>query len=119
MRISLNTRLSLGVAAVVLAATLAVATVALHLVKFSRQSSIANEQFARVTAIADAVDQKFVSRRTLLKTLADSMRSLAHADPEALQAFLAEHASLQEAFANVAFFNTDGQLVASLNPSPH
>ncbi|NDZ19025.1 PAS domain S-box/diguanylate cyclase (GGDEF) domain-containing protein [Variovorax sp. WS11] len=118
MRISLNTRLSLGVVAVVLAATLAVATLALHLVKFGMQSSIASEQFARVTAIADAVDQKFVSRRTLLKTLADSMRSQAFADPEALQAFLGEHASLREAFANVAFFDTDGRLVASLNASP-
>ncbi|MBT2325885.1 diguanylate cyclase [Variovorax paradoxus] len=118
LRISLNTRLSLGVAAVVLAATLAVATVALNLVKFSMQSSIANEQFARIAAIADAVDQKFISRRTLLKTFAESTRSHAFADSALLQDFLGEHPSLREAFANVALFDLEGRLVAGLNPSP-
>ncbi|MDR6536402.1 diguanylate cyclase domain-containing protein [Variovorax soli] len=114
----MNTRLSLGVVVAVLAATLAVATVALHLVKLSMQSSIANEQFARVTAIADAVDQKFVSRRTLLKAFAESMRSQAFTDIEALQAFLAEHESLREAFDNVAIFDLQGNLVAALNVTP-
>ena len=118
VRISLNTRLSLGVVAAVLAATLAVATVALQLVKFSMQSSIANEQFARVTAIADAVDQKFASRRTLLKAFAESARSQAFADTEALQAFLGEHESLREAFDNVAIFDLQGNLVAALNVTP-
>ncbi|MBT2326313.1 cache domain-containing protein [Variovorax paradoxus] len=118
VRISLNTRLSLGVVAAVLAATLAVATVALNLVKSSMQSSIANEQFARVTAIADAVDQKFVSRQTLLKAFAQGVRSRGFADAAPLQDFLQEHSSLREAFDNVAFFDLEGRLGAALNVTP-
>ena len=75
IRISLNTRLSAGVAAVVLAATFAIATLALQLVKTSMRASIANEEMARVSALANTVDQKFISRRTLLKTFGDSVES--------------------------------------------
>jgi diguanylate cyclase (GGDEF)-like protein/PAS domain S-box-containing protein len=114
-RISLNTRLSAGVAAVVLVATFAIATVALHLVKASMQASIANEEFARVTAIADAVDQKFVSRRTLLKTLAESVQSHDLQNAEPLQGLLETHQSLREAFDNVALIDLDGEIVANLN----
>ena len=114
-RIGLNTRLSLGVAAVVLAATFAIATVALQLVKTSMRASIANEEFARVSALADAVDQKFVSRRTLLKTFGDSVEAQGISNAALLQAFLEQHKSLWEAFDNVAFIGIDGGLVANLN----
>ncbi|KIQ16302.1 diguanylate cyclase [Variovorax paradoxus] len=114
-RIGLNTRLSLGVAAVVLAATFAVATVALQFVKTSMRESIARDEFARVSALADAVDQKFVSRRTLLKTFGDSVESLKLPNAAPLQAFLEQHKSLREAFDNVAFLDIEGNLVANLN----
>jgi diguanylate cyclase (GGDEF)-like protein/PAS domain S-box-containing protein len=114
-RISLNTRLSLGVAAVVLAATFAIATIALHLVKASMQASIANEQFARVSTIAEAVDQKFANRRTLLKTFAESVESQGFPNAAPLQAFLKQHESLREAFDNVALLDVNGDLVANFN----
>ncbi|MET3915623.1 diguanylate cyclase (GGDEF)-like protein/PAS domain S-box-containing protein [Variovorax sp. OAS795] len=112
---SLNTRLGLGVAAVVLAATLAIATIALQLVKTSMKASIESEAFARLSAIANTVDQKFVSRRTLLETFAASAASNDFPDPAALQAFLERHAALRKAFSNVAFFAADGDLLASLS----
>ncbi|KLN56467.1 putative diguanylate cyclase YegE [Variovorax paradoxus] len=115
IRISLNSRLSLGVAAVVLAATFAIATVALHLVKTSMKASIESEAFARLSAIANTVGQKFVSRRTLLETFADSVASNEFPDAPALQAFLERHPSLRKAFSNVAFFTADGDLIASLS----
>jgi len=115
IRISLNTRLSAGVAAVVLAATFAIATLALQLVKTSMRASIANEEMARVSALANAVDQKFISRRTLLKTFGDSVESQGFANAEPLQTFLERHKSLWEAFDNVAFIGLDGNLVANLN----
>ena len=114
-RIGLHTRLSLGVAAVVLAATFAIATIALQLVKTSMQASIASEQFARVSTIAEAVDQKFVSRRILLKTFAESVRSQGFPNAAPLQAFLEKHEALRGAFDNVAFLDLDGNLVANLN----
>ncbi|MDQ0013881.1 diguanylate cyclase (GGDEF)-like protein/PAS domain S-box-containing protein [Variovorax boronicumulans] len=107
--------MSLGVAAVVLAATFAIATAALQFVKTSMRESIAQEEFARVSALADAVDQKFISRRTLLKTFGDSAEALRVPDAAPLQAFLERHTSLREAFDNVAFIDMDGNLVANLN----
>ncbi|WP_435440280.1 diguanylate cyclase domain-containing protein [Variovorax sp. RB2P76] len=114
-RFGMHTRLSLGVAALVLAATFAIATYALHLVRSSMQASIAAEQMARVNGISDAIDQKLRSRRILLKTFAESVESQAFDSAEPLQAFLEKHASLREAFDNVAFMGADGTLVANLN----
>ncbi|QOF77499.1 diguanylate cyclase domain-containing protein [Variovorax sp. 38R] len=114
-RISLNTRLSVGVAAIVLATTFIIATVALHLVKDRMQASIANEEFARLSAIASAVDQKFASRRVLLKTLAESVASHDFTSDVPLQGFLTQHPSLRAAFDNVAMLDTDGDLVANMN----
>lgn len=115
IRIGLHTRLSLGVAAVVLTATFAIATVALHLVKSQMRTSIADEQLGRVTAIADAIDQKFSSRRILLQTFGDSVETQGFEDPAPLQAFLEKHAGLKLAFDNVAFIDLDGNLVANQN----
>ena len=114
-RFGMHTRLSLGVAALVLAATFAIATYALHLVKSSMQASIAAEQMARVSGISDAIDQKLGSRRILLKTFAESVEAQAFESAEPLQAFLEKHASLRQAFDNVAFLGVDGNLVANLN----
>ncbi|MGJ7615224.1 diguanylate cyclase domain-containing protein [Variovorax sp. GB4P3] len=111
----MHTRLSLGVAALVLAATFAIATYALQLVKSSMQASIAAEQMARVSGISDAIDQKLGSRRILLKTFAESVESQAFDNAEPLQAFLEKHASLRQAFDNVAFLGADGTLVANLS----
>ena len=115
IRISLNTRLSAAVAAVVLAATFAIATVALHLVKASMEASIAGEELARVSAIAEAVDQKFIGRRTLLKTFADSVKSHDFPNAAPLQGLLEQHQSLREAFDNVALIDLGGEIVANLN----
>ena len=115
IRINLNTRLGIGVAAVVLAATAAIGTVALQLVKSSMRASIESEEFARLSAVANTVDQKFVSRRILLETFATSVESNDFQDPEALQAFLEKHQPLHKAFSNVAFFTAEGDLIASLN----
>ncbi|PIF74767.1 sensor protein [Variovorax sp. 54] len=114
-RISLNTRLSVGVAAIVLATTFGIATVALHLVKDRMRASIASEEFARLSAIANAVDQKFASRRILLKTLAESVASHGFTSDAPLQAFVEQHPSLRAAFDNVAMLDTDGDLVANMN----
>ncbi len=114
--LSLRTRLCAGVVAIVLLTTLAVATAALYFVKRNMQAAIATEQFERISAIADAVDQKFLSRRTLLKTFSDSVNTHRFDDRQRLQAFVMQHGrSLKEAFDNVAFLDTNGDLVANLN----
>ncbi len=113
LRFGLHTRLSLGVAAVVLTATFTIATCALHFVKSSLRASIAGEQLARVSAVADAIDQKLSSRRILLQTFGDSVVAQDFKDAEPLQAFLEKHAALKQAFDNVAFIDMEGNLVAN------
>ena len=98
IRINLNTRLGIGVAAVVLAATAAIGTVALQLVKASMKASIESEEFARLSAVANTVDQKYVSRRTLLETFATSVESNDFQDPEAPDRVMA---AAVEAFGHV------------------
>jgi diguanylate cyclase (GGDEF)-like protein/PAS domain S-box-containing protein len=114
--LSLRVRLSIGVIAIVLATTLGLTTSALFFVKRNMQESIAQEQFARISALADAVDQKFISRRNLLRTFSASVQYQRFRDSEALQAFLAAHEkSLRENFDNVSFLDLKGDLVANLN----
>jgi diguanylate cyclase (GGDEF)-like protein/PAS domain S-box-containing protein len=112
---SLRTRLTAGVVAIVFLTTFGVTTAALYFVKRNMQAAIASEQLERISAIAEAVDQKFLSRRTLLKTFGDAVESHDLARPEGLQDLVMRHKSLKEAFDNVAFVDTDGKLVANLN----
>jgi hypothetical protein len=115
LHLTLRTRLSMGVVATVLATTFATTTVALYLVQSHLRSSIANEEFARLSAIGDAIDQKFVSRRTLLSTFAKSIETQDLNDTAELQIFLDRHSSLNEAFDKVSLLDRSGNLVANLN----
>lgn len=100
--------------AVVLSITLGVITTALYFVKRNMQAAIATEQLERISAIAEAMDQKFLSRRTLLQTFGDSVEAHQLANSALLQDFISQHKSLKDAFANVAFVDLDGDLVAGL-----
>ena len=115
-RMSLRLRLSIGVTAVVLATSLGLATAALYFVKRHMQESIAQEQFARMSALADAVDQKFISRRALLRNFSVSVETLHLPDAAGLQRFLVAHEkSLRGSFDNVSVLSLQGDLVANLN----
>ena len=107
-------RLSWGVAAVVLLATFAVATIALHHVRQQLEKSITEDLFQRLSAISDAIDLKFQSRRTLLKTLSDSFESIPPGVPLRLQNYIENFKSLQDFFDNVAVIDPDGNVVANL-----
>lgn len=113
-RLGLRARLSVGMVAIVLLITLGVTTTALYFVKRHMQTAIANEGAERISAIAEAVDQKFRSRRTLLQTFGDSVEAQHLADAALLQDFIVQHKSLKDAFANVAFVDLNGDIVAGL-----
>ncbi|WP_046114274.1 diguanylate cyclase domain-containing protein [Aquincola tertiaricarbonis] len=116
--LSLRLRLSIGVVGVVLAISIGLATSALYFVKRHMQASIAQEQFERMSGLADAVDQKFISRRVLLRNFALSAQTHRFSDASKLQAFLVAHENaLRESFDNVSFLDLHGELVANLNGS--
>ncbi|MDQ0572482.1 diguanylate cyclase (GGDEF)-like protein/PAS domain S-box-containing protein [Variovorax paradoxus] len=115
-RFSLRARLSAGVVAIVLLTTVGITSAALYFVKRDMQTAIADEQFERISNIADAVDQKFLSRRTLLKTFGDSVESQNFTGTEGLQDLVVQHqSSLKEAFDNLAFVDAGGEIVANMN----
>lgn len=112
---SLRARLSAGVVAIVFLTTIGLTSAALYFVKRNMQTTIADEQFERISAIADAVDQKFLSRRTLLRTFGDGVESHNFTGPERLQDLVMQHKSLREAFDNLAFVDAQGEIVANMN----
>ena len=112
---SLRTRLALTVTTLVVLTAVAIVWTALHFVRASMQASIAEEQFGRLTAISDAVDQKFISRRVLLQTFGDSLEANGPADGDALQAFVRRHSALKEFFDNFSVIGNDGVLLANYN----
>ncbi|MBU0745180.1 MAG: diguanylate cyclase [Gammaproteobacteria bacterium] len=113
-RLSLKVRLSWGVAAVVLLATFAIATIALHHVRQQLEKSITEDLFQRLSAISDAIDLKFQSRRTLLKTLSDGFESVPPGVPTQLQPYIEKFQSLRDLFDNVSVIDPDGNVVANL-----
>jgi len=114
-RLSLKVRLSWGVAAVVLLATFAIAAIALHQVRQQLEKSITEDLFQRLSAISDAVDLKFQSRRTLLKTLSDSFEAAPPGVPGQLQQYIEKFQSLRDLFDNVSVIDPDGNVVANLS----
>lgn len=114
-RLSLKVRLSWGVSAVVLLATFAIAAIALHQVRQQLEKSITEDLFQRLSAISDAVDLQFQSRRTLLKTLSDSFESAPPGVPAQLQQYIEKFQSLRDLFDNVSVIDPDGNVVANLS----
>lgn len=114
-RLSLRARMSAGVAAFVFLTAVGVTAAALYLVKRSMQAAIVDEEFERISQIADAVDQKFRGRRTLLKTFGDSIESHRLQGAAGLQPLLVSHRALKEAFDNVAIADRAGEIVANFN----
>ena len=115
LRSSLRTRLALTVTALVVLTVVVIVLVSLHFARVSMKASIAEQQFGRLSSIADAVDQKFISRRVLLKTLGDSLEAQRPDDGEALQAFVRQHGSIKQFFDNFSVIGIDGTLLANYN----
>ena len=112
-RSSLRTRLTLSVMLIALISTLGVAAVAFFYVKANTLSLIASDQMQRTVAIADVIDEKFISRRVLLKTFADSLEAQQLRGTAQIQPFLLHHTALKDVFDNVALFDRNGNIVAN------
>ena len=70
---------------------------------------IASDQMQRTVAIADAIDQKFIARRAVLRTFADSLEAQQLRGTTQLQPFLLRHPSLLEVFDNVTVHRPHGR----------
>lgn len=112
-QLKLRTRLTLSVVLIALVSTLGVAAVAFFYVKANTLDVITNDQMQRTAAIADAIDQKFISRRVVLQTFADSLQAQQLRGTAQPQALLLRHPSLREVFDNVTLIDRTGVVVAS------
>ena len=112
---SIKTRITTLAVIIVAVATLAITLVAHYIVKQGMKETVGAEQFARLSNIANGIDQKFDSRKTLLKLLAEGLPVDAANRPEQLQQHLAQSSALLDAFDSVAILDRSGDVVANLN----
>ncbi|MCO5104303.1 MAG: diguanylate cyclase [Burkholderiaceae bacterium] len=112
-RLTLRARLTLSVMLLALLSTLGVATGAFFYIKSNTLEEIASDQMRRTEAIADAIDQKFISRRVVLKAFAESLEALQLRGTAQLQPFLLRHTALLDVFDNVTVLDRQGDLVAN------
>lgn len=112
-RPSLRLRLTLSVMVIALLSTLGVAAAAFFYIQNIALEAITGEQMQRTQAIAEAIDQKFISRRVVLKTLAESLETQQLRGTDKLQPVLLRQTALVEVFDNVAVFDRAGDLVAN------
>ncbi|MGP1683346.1 MAG: cache domain-containing protein, partial [Giesbergeria sp.] len=100
---------------IALASTLGVAAIGFFYVKATTLERISSDQMQRTVAVADAIDQKLITRRILLKTFADSLESVQLRGTAQLQPYLQRHTALREAFDNITLINRSGDGVANYN----
>ena len=116
---SLRSRLTLSVMLIALISTLGVVAAAFYYVRSSALADIARDQMQRTVTIADAIDQKFVGRRIVLKNFANSLAVLQLRGTAQLQPFLQAHTALKEAFENISVIDRSGLAVANFyGPEP-
>ncbi|GGC67813.1 PAS domain S-box protein [Undibacterium terreum] len=112
---SIKTRITLLVVAIVFSTAFAITSASQYVLKEGMKETINAEQFARLSNIANAIDQKFHSRQILLETFAQAIPAEKLRHPEQLQAYLASFTTLKDAFDNVALLDLNGLLVANYN----
>jgi diguanylate cyclase (GGDEF)-like protein/PAS domain S-box-containing protein len=112
--LSLKTRMSVIMLGMVLAVTVLTTVASLELVRRDMQEVIGNEQFATLREIAHFVDEKFQSRRLALRSVTEGIPSELLVNPAGMQGYLARHASVRAEFFNLAAWDANGNLVASL-----
>jgi diguanylate cyclase (GGDEF)-like protein/PAS domain S-box-containing protein len=112
--LSLKTRMSAIMVGMMLVVTIITTLVALELGRSDMREVIGAQQFAVLSEIARAVDEKFQSRKLALKAVREGMPPELLASSAGLQAYLKRHGSLKAEFHNLAAWDAKGNLVASL-----
>jgi len=117
--LSLRNRLTISVVLIALISTLGVVGAAFYYVRTSALEEIARDQMQRTETIAEAIDQKFVGRRIVLKSFANSLATLQLRGTAQLQPFLQGHPALKDAFENITVIDPSGLAVANFyGPEP-
>jgi diguanylate cyclase (GGDEF)-like protein/PAS domain S-box-containing protein len=106
--------MSATIVGMVLVATIAITWLSLALVHEDMKKVISTQQYAVLTEIAGAIDQKFQSRRIALRSMVEGMPKELLENPRALQAYLLRHASVRAEFFNIAVWDAKGDLVANV-----
>ncbi|WP_426193675.1 diguanylate cyclase domain-containing protein [Massilia sp. DWR3-1-1] len=112
---NLKTRIALAVAVLVFLAVALVTAASLLLAKRETRAVLGAEQYATLTAAGAYIDRDLDAKRTLLRLVAELMPDAILEHPAQLQALLAGHATLREEFSNIAAFDPQGNVFASLS----
>ncbi|MES2127643.1 MAG: PAS domain S-box protein, partial [Pseudomonadota bacterium] len=111
---NLKMRIASLVVVLVLGATILVTTVALMVAERDMKSVIGDQQYAMLSSAAAFIDDRLDSKKVLLASLAEALPERVRSNPALLQEFLESHPSTLNEFVNVAGFDGEGQMVASL-----
>lgn len=114
-RIGILTRISLTTVGITAAVTLTVILIALNVLNQHIQDLVKNEQFARLSWIAQLLDEKFEARKNLLRVFARSIPPSILADDKALHSFVMNSKDAKADFDNLAILNSSGILVANFS----
>jgi len=112
---TLKGRLTLIVATLSAAASLLVSAVALDVVYRETKEAAGQQQFALLTAAASRLAAELDGRRTLLRMLAEEIAQEDGKGPT-VQAILARHPSLRQAFADLVVVDTAGRIAGLQQP---
>ena len=114
-RIGILTRISLTTVGITAAVTFTVIFIAMHVLNQHIQDLVKAEQYARLTWIAQLLDEKFEARKNLLRVFARSIPATLLADDKTLQPFVANSSDAKADFDNLVILNSKGILVANFN----
>jgi diguanylate cyclase (GGDEF)-like protein len=103
------------VVGIVLTSVVAVTTITFSVVKRHMQAQIGAQQYALISTVASALDQKLELRSAALRSLTDGVSSVTTPDRQSLQTYLALHKSLESIFDNISIFDSKGYLQANLH----
>lgn len=116
-RSSLRKRVAVAMVLAVLVTALGMAFLGSFLVKRTLHAQVAQEEFARVSAAAQQIDDRLQSRLRLLNAAVQGTSLPLAASASGLQRFLDDSPALRSAFDNIAILDDRGVLVANSRPS--
>jgi diguanylate cyclase (GGDEF)-like protein len=114
MLATLRERITVAVVLLVLFACALVAVLSLDSAEREMRATVGAQQFALLSSAAAYLDADIAQKRTLLRTVADSIAFSQPVDPGRIQGILERYTSLHDEFANVVGFDAAGVVVADL-----
>lgn len=112
---SLKSRIALITAVLMFVAVGTVTAASLLLARHRMEAIVGNQQYTTLISAAAYIDGEINAKKNLLRATAESLPDDVIGDTRLVQRFLEGRLTLREEFSNVAVFDVNGAVIASLN----